>query len=332
MSASRKMAAGKKSNKAVSVFPLVAESILRGYLGPRLAADAELDFKPLIKALGTDPAKLNTKAFTTAFDAAMKPKNGKEVLAADADVADVQEIISQMEDMAPQIADLVVGGPEAVAAGLTQPGDDPTNPAESTDPSEDRVDATTAPAAKADPADSVTDPPKTAETDPVTADPNDDGSKMAKVIALLQDKLTPEEIAQIKEILEDKAVAQDTKKKEEVVSKSAMDAAIVAARKDTMDEMHKRMREVHAAKEAVLPYVAIKSAMDSADEVYRAAFKHLNVDVKNVHPSAFPAILKAQPLPLRGSLGAAPRAVITAQDSDDYKSKWGDFDKRLKAS
>lgn len=93
---------------------------------------------------------------------------------------------------------------------------------------------------------------------------------------------------------DDDKKAEDEDEKKDMVSKGAMDAAIRAA----VANERKVGREIDAAKEDVRPYVgSISIACDSAADVYGAALKGLNIDVAGVHPSAFKAILKTQPLP-----------------------------------
>lgn len=115
---------------------------------------------------------------------------------------------------------------------------------------------------------------------------------------------------------EDEAEEEEKKKKaaedaeredEDKVDKKAMDAAIAAAvtkaKTEVRAEMLKTSADIRAAEEAVRPYVGkLAMAHDSADAVYRTALGSLGVSIDGVHPSAFPAILKAQPLP-----GAGPK-------------------------
>lgn len=297
----------KPVKKAPSAFPIFAEAVLRGYLAPRLAADAAIELKPVITALGRPVKARDGKysfpqaaQFKTALDAALKPKaDGTPNLAQDADVADVQEVLSQLEDMAPQIADLVVGGPEAAAA----PGDpavDPTAPP--------GVDPTAPPAPGGDPDDA------NGENDLA-----DDPDPMAKIMTFLQDKLSPEDMDALRAIVEGQKVTGD-----KAVPKAAMDAAIAAA----VQGVRTGFRQVRAAEQAVMPYVGrLTTAMDSADEVYRFALGKLGVKLEGVHPSAFPAILAAQPVP-----GARPKVEprVAADSADGLKTRFGDLVGRLK--
>ncbi|TIT96955.1 MAG: DUF2213 domain-containing protein [Mesorhizobium sp.] len=101
---------------------------------------------------------------------------------------------------------------------------------------------------------------------------------------------------------ERKKAAEDAEKEDEEEKKKAMDSAISAAvakaKTEIRAEMLQTAKDVRAAEEAVRPYIGkLAMAHDSAEEVYRAALTSLGVNVDGVHPSALPAILKAQPLP-----------------------------------
>jgi hypothetical protein len=79
-----------------------------------------------------------------------------------------------------------------------------------------------------------------------------------------------------------------------MVTKDAMDSAI-AIKLAERDEQHKHARE---AEKFVRPYVGeLAMAYDTAEEVYKAALKILNVNVDGVHPSAYRVILDNMPKP-----------------------------------
>jgi hypothetical protein len=110
------------------------------------------------------------------------------------------------------------------------------------------------------------------------------------------------------ELKEDK---REDEKEKNLVPKPAMDAAIRAAQTAVIA----RMNAVREAERDVRPYVGeLSLAMDSADAVYSTALKMLGVNVAGVHPSAFPTILKMQPLP--GSRKSSPKL---AQDAAGVK-------------
>lgn len=95
-----------------------------------------------------------------------------------------------------------------------------------------------------------------------------------------------------------KKKAEDAEKDEDKVDKKAMDAAITKAKAEVRAEMLKTAADIRTAEEAVRPYIGkLAMAHDSADAVYRTALTSLGVDITGVHPSALPAILKAQPVP-----------------------------------
>ncbi|MBZ9727533.1 DUF2213 domain-containing protein [Mesorhizobium sp. CO1-1-11] len=128
---------------------------------------------------------------------------------------------------------------------------------------------------------------------------------------------------------EDDAVEEEDKKKkaaedaekddddDDKVDKKAMDTAIAAAVSAAVDRAKREAREesaqVRAAEEAVRPYIGkLAMAHDSADAVYCTALTSLGVNVDGVHPSALPAILKAQPLPGAGQAQQPARVAMDA--------------------
>jgi hypothetical protein len=91
----------------------------------------------------------------------------------------------------------------------------------------------------------------------------------------------------------DAALAEERRK-----SKLAMDAAVKKAAEDATKATLKLAQDIALAEEDVRPYVGrLALAFDSPDAVYKAALDTMSVDTKDVHPSAFKAILAAQPKP-----------------------------------
>ena len=84
-----------------------------------------------------------------------------------------------------------------------------------------------------------------------------------------------------------------------MVTKTAMDAALRKVAEDTRTSVLRTQREISDALRVVRPWVGdISVACDSADDVYRHALRALRVPkIDQIHPSAFPHILAAQPLP-----------------------------------
>ena len=83
------------------------------------------------------------------------------------------------------------------------------------------------------------------------------------------------------------------------MTKPAMDAALKKVAEDTRRAVMTIQHEIRAAEKRVRPWVGeLSGAFDSADEVLAAALKSLGVKgIDKVHPSAYPHILEAQPLP-----------------------------------
>lgn len=180
---------------------------------------------------------------------------------------------------------------------------------------------------------SGTIPAHSAATDPgmMGREATDEGDKFDEIRKFLTGKLTDEDMAQLDELMgaiaeagvrheeeeaesaapealapkvEEQATDEDEedeeKKKDEddMVTKPAMDAAIAAA----VAAERRRQKEIRDAEEAVRPVVGKLVAQDSAESVYRAAFKKLNKDVSKVHASALPvlfselAVVKGKPV------------------------------------
>lgn len=85
---------------------------------------------------------------------------------------------------------------------------------------------------------------------------------------------------------------EDDDKKDDKVSKTAMDAAIRLAQDSATKKAAQNFRAVREAELAVRPLIGDVVAMDSADDVYRTALEQSGVDIKGIHPSAFPAMVK----------------------------------------
>lgn len=113
------------------------------------------------------------------------------------------------------------------------------------------------------------------------------------------------------------ADAEADKEKPEMVDKKAMDAAITAAVDGAKKSAIKLGNDIAAAKEKVEPWVGkIPSsiAFDSAEGVFKKALEMLEVkNLDKMHPSAFEAVLDAQPTVDQRS--RATRSTVVAQDA-----------------
>lgn len=255
--------------KSLSKKAVMAKGALLAVLKPKMAADAKLDLNAIL-------AGVNGKNWAEKKPVILDAIKSK--MAKDADLADVVELLDKLDG--------------------EQPDDD-----------------------------------NVAQDEP---DP-----KCAEVLDMLRGKISDEDLAQIEAKLMAPAAGQATDEpdddpaamdepsqtanaanadpknqdnKDEVpMSKAAMDKAIRlacdAVARDTEAKTIARLRGISEAEEIVKPYVGKLVAQDSAEGVYKAALEILKVDVKDVHPSAYKAILVAQPKP-----GAEVKPRI-AQDS-----------------
>ncbi|PVX61245.1 DUF2213 domain-containing protein [Paraburkholderia unamae] len=271
---------GAKPVSKLSKKAVMAKGALLAVLTPKLAADAALDLDTILAGV----KRKNWLEKKPNIVSAIRP-----LLAKDADLADVVELLDKLDGENPDNDDI---------------GQDTVDPkceeilgmlrGKISDEDLDAIKAklTAAPAATAGQA---------------TDNPDATGG----VAAVAQDN--PDQTAGA-------ANANPGGKGNEPapISKSAMDAAIAAAvkgaRKDAEQSTIARFRGIQAAEEEVKPYVGKLVAQDSAEGVYKAALEILKVDVKDVHPSAYRAILMAQPKP-----GEQPKPRF-AQDSASMQS------------
>jgi hypothetical protein len=97
----------------------------------------------------------------------------------------------------------------------------------------------------------------------------------------------------------------------DLVTKSAMDAALKAMQ----STMARTQREIREAERAVFPYVGeLTMSFDSKDQVYATALSMRGIDPKPIHPSAYPALLAAQP-----KAGASTNVPTVAMDAASTK-------------
>lgn len=124
-----------------------------------------------------------------------------------------------------------------------------------------------------------------------------------------QDEKTEEEKKE-REAKEKAANDEDDDKKDDKASKTAMDSAIRLAADSATKKAAQNFREIREAELAVRPLIGDVVAMDSAADVYRTALEQSGVDIKGVHPSAFPSLVK-----MAISQKESSRPAALAQDS-----------------
>lgn len=112
---------------------------------------------------------------------------------------------------------------------------------------------------------------------------------------------------------------EDDDKKDDKVSKTAMDSAIRLAADSATKKAAQNFREIREAELAVRPLIGDVVAMDSAADVYRTALEQSGVDIKGVHPSAFPSMVKMA-ISQKENSRPAPLAQDSASISDFEKA------------
>lgn len=117
----------------------------------------------------------------------------------------------------------------------------------------------------------------------------------------------------------EKAAKDEEEKDKDKVSKTAMDSAIRLAADSATKKAAQNFRAVREAEQAVRPLIGDVVAMDSADDVYRTALEQSGVDIKGVHPSAFPSMVKMA-ISQKENSRPAPLAQDSASISDFEKA------------
>lgn len=273
-------------SKLMSRTAAISLGAVATYLAPLLAKDAKLDITPAFDGLTAKNFKDKKKAVGESIVKIATP-----VLAQDASLEGVVELLDRLEQVA---------------------GDEPPQDANSSLPI-------------------VGKGPDDDET--MDADPMAGAKEFLKGKLSAEDMQTfddmcgakkpaqdAEETPEEKKAREEKEAAEKAAKDaaEPVITKPAMDAAIKAAT-DKVKEDQKALRE---AEEAVRPYVGkLAMAHDSADEVYRTALGALGVKgVKDIHPSAYPALLATIAKP--GERKKEPAIAMDAATENDFAKRF----------
>jgi 8-oxo-dGTP pyrophosphatase MutT (NUDIX family) len=260
------------SKQSLSKKAVLAKGALLAALPAMMAADTAIDLNPILAGV----KKSNWLEKKPGIVAAIKP-----MLAKDTDIGEIVQLLDKLDGEASDDDNVGMDEPdpkcEAILSMLRGKISD-----------EDLAQvqaALSAPAAAPAAPAAADEPPQTANA--ANADPKNGANK------------------------EPIPAANDDK--DEKMDKAAMDKAIKlacdAVARDTEAKTIARLRGIQEAEEVVKPYVGKLTAMDSAESVYKAALEVLKVDVKGVHPSAYKAVLMAQPQP-----GDTPKPRV-AQDS-----------------
>jgi hypothetical protein len=270
------------SKQSLSKKAVLAKGALLAVLRPMMAADAALDLNPILAGV----KKSNWLDKKPGIVAAIKP-----LLAKDADIGEIVQLLDKLDGEAPDDDNLGQDEPdpkcEAILSMLRGKISDEDLAQVQAALSAPDAGAVKPQATDGDDPAAMDEPPQTANA--ANADPKNGENK--------------------------KPIPGANDDKEEKMDKAAMDKAIKlacdATARDVEQKTIARLRGIAEAEEAVKPYVGkLAVAMDSAEGVYKTALEVMKVDVKGVHPSAYKAVLLAQPKP-----GDAVKPVRLAADS-----------------
>jgi hypothetical protein len=264
---------------------VLLQGALMANLAPKLAQDAKLNLTPILKGVTHKNFDAKRGGIVSAIKLATDGK-----LAKDADIGDLADLMDTFSDVEPAEDDM---DPNA-AVPVTKPSDED----------------------------------KSARMKEFLADKLSEDD-MAAFDAMMGEEGDPEDkddedapaMDDDEDKEDDKAMDEDEdeKEKKDMVDKTAMDSAIKAA----VAKVRRDAREVEVAREAVRPYVGkLSIACDTGAEVYKAALASMKVDITDVHPSAYGAILRNLPLP--GKHSAEPVVAMDAQASESYAKRFPD--------
>jgi hypothetical protein len=260
----------KLSRKALTV-----RGALHAYLLPKLAQDSKIELlNPLVKDITSATFAKDAAVLIKAVESKFKPK-----LAKDADLEDLKELIDAFT------------AKEDGESALDEDDDAAMDDEGEVDPEDTNATALKFLKGKLSPDDHAavsaifaTKDGKAKDAIPDDPDDDDKAKKAKPVINRAQDDNETDPIK-----------APNTK---------AMDAAIKVAQDATV----KRMNDIRIAEKAVAPYIGEVALQSSAAAVYKLALDHAKVDLTDVPPTAYSALLKLVPLP--GSRDPSARVAM----------------------
>jgi uncharacterized protein len=281
--------------RRLALMPIIAESALRGYLTPKIAQDAKVELRPLVRGLVASKWQAQKPALLASVMAAVDGK-----LAKDASVGDLAEMLDHLDPVGKDIPDTVEpAGPvpgKAVDADL-----DEAPPLSPTDSGDDDMAA------------------KIREALAGKLSPEDIDALIALVIP---PAATP--------ALDDKGlnadpdrVAANRADMNKPPTKQAMDAAIKKAADEAEARTIARLAAIREAEREVRPYIGeLAIAQDSAVAVYRLALDTMKVDHTGITELAgLRGMLKLCPKPGEpvAAVPASGRVALDAKAEDEYR-------------
>lgn len=285
-------------------FANLALQLTASYIKPFLAKDAKIDLMPVFKDVTSK--NFDAKKVRMALDTALKGKLAKD---ADPHMGHVAQLMDHLEGAKAGTADESVSEAEQKAMGAAAAGNSNLDmpKGKSFDASIEPLKAYLKEKGAEDDViggacDMVRDmmmPPNALDAEETEEEKTAREKKEAEA---KEAKAADAKTAADAEAAEAEKNAKGEDEMKDMVKKPAMDAAIKLATdltaKKVKAEVIETQRAIRQAENAVKPYVgelASDLAFDSAADVYAAALKMRGVDVKDVHPSAFPKLLELLP-------------------------------------
>lgn len=254
------------------------QGALSMYLRPKLAQDAKVDIRPLVSGLTAKNFKDRKPVLALGLIGATRG-----VLAKDADLDDVAEMLDRVEEAVEDLQDTVDEVPEAPVAG--------PEPEEAKDASEGEILSFLE--GKLSPED------------------------IEKVRAMLSGNDVPAPMAAAD--TKDKPPAQDAAPQPKAsdmknyVSRPAMDAAIRDAVTTALDNAARTQAAIRETERFLRPYAGDLPALDSVEALERAACDVLGIKHAGVHPSALRVLIERTPKP--GEQAPRPARKTVTQDA-----------------
>lgn len=296
------------NKKYLSRKAAMAKGVLHATLAPRLAQDAKLDIHALVK----DVTPSNWKASKTSIVTALKSKESakffKDKLAQDAAVEDVIKLLDSLdgEELGDK-PDVNLGkdtDPDANLEGVL----DPKGTGMSRDASKEAIMALVS--AHLSPEDAAKVErllDAMGEDDLEITDPSGDEVRiLEELLAKLKEGGSAQDADNEDEdigkgkplnIPAKPGTSLQTPKQPAAVDKAAMDAALKKAVAEAEKNTIARMNALEQAKKDVKPLIGKVMGMDTAEAVYKLALDSAGVDLTDVHPSAYRAMVALLPKP-----------------------------------
>jgi len=289
------------NKKFLSRKAAMAKGVLHAALSPRLAQDAKIDLNPLLLNVGPSNWKASKQSIVAALKSDKNTKFFKDKMAQDAAVEDVVKLLDSLdgEELGDK-PDVNLGKDTDVNL---EDDLDKKGTSMSKDASKEAIMALVSAHLSPEDAAKVSQMLDAMGTDDleVTDPSGDEVAILEKLLAKLRGVGATDEEDVGKgaplNVAAKPGTSLQTPKQPAAVDKAAMDAAIKTAEANAEKKTIARLNAIAEAKAAVKPFIGNVLGMDSAEDVYKLALDEAGVDLKDVHPSAYKAMVSMLPKP-----------------------------------